>query len=385
MLKKGIWNKSIANKATAQVPGVPGALNARPQTGPIPKIATDSSPNMLKGGLDRKTASQMPDFGTMPAVRDGQKAPQMHELKIGLALGSGAALGLAHIGVLQALEEMGCKPAVIAGTSIGALVGAAYLTGELDSLQSFSAQTGVMGVLSYLDVTFSKGGLIASEKIFERFRNPRTAIDIEALPLPFGAVATDLGTGREIWLRDGDLLTALRATSAIPGLFPPVGEGRHWLVDGALVNPVPVSLCRALGADFVIGVALSSSRMTLPEIPSAKPDPGPGGAPESRGPPWLERVGSLFDDPSKALGGSLFGSKRATTPTAVEALVGSIDIMQTRIMRSRLVGEPPDVLLNPVLGRIGVLEFDRAAEIIDLGYRATLEIKPVIAQALARV
>jgi NTE family protein len=235
-----------------------------------------------------------------------------------------------------------------------------------------------MGVLSYLDVTFSKGGLVASEKVFERFRNPRTAIDIEALPLPFGAVATDLGTGREIWLREGDLLTALRATSAIPGLFPPVADERHWLVDGALVNPVPVSLCRALGADFVIGVALSSSRMSLPPIPSAKPEEA-----ENRGPPWLERVGSLFDDPGR-LGGSLFGAKRAT-PSAVEALVGSIDIMQTRIMRSRLVGEPPDVLLNPVLGRIGVLEFDRAAEIIALGHRATLEIQPVIAQALAKV
>ena len=306
----------------------------------------------------------------------------MPNLKIGLALGSGAALGLAHIGVIHALEEMGYRPAVIAGTSIGALVGAAYLTGELDALQNFSSSTGIVGVLSYLDVTFSKGGLVASEKIFERFRNPRTAIQLKDLPMPFGAVATDLGSGREIWIRDGDLLTALRATSAIPGLFPPVADGRHWLVDGALVNPVPVSLCRALGADFVIGVALSSSRMTLPETPSVKSDVVPQA--ERSGPPWLERVGSLFDDPTKALGLSLFGAKRAT-PTAVEALVGSIDIMQTRIMRSRLVGEPPDVLVNPVLGRIGILEFDRAAEIIELGHRATLDIRPVIAQALARV
>jgi NTE family protein len=308
----------------------------------------------------------------------------MPDLKIGLALGSGAALGLAHIGVLHALEEMGHKPQVIAGTSIGACVGAAYLTGELDSLQNFSSSTGIMGVLGYLDVTFSRGGLVASEKVFERFRNPRTAIDLQDLPMPFGAVATDLGSGREIWIRDGDLLTALRATSAIPGLFPPVPDGRHWLVDGALVNPVPVSLCRALGADFVIGVALASSRMALPTAPSGKAELAPRAEAESRGPPWLERVSSLFDDPSKALSGSLFSPKRAT-PTAVEALVGSIDIMQTRIMRSRLVGEPPDVLVNPVLGRIGVLEFDRASEIIELGYRATLDIKSVIAQALARV
>jgi NTE family protein len=302
----------------------------------------------------------------------------MPALKIGLALGSGAALGLAHIGVIHALEEMGYRPAVIAGTSIGALVGAAYLTGELDSLQKFASSTGVVAVLSFLDVTFSKGGLVASEKIFERFRNPRTHIELKHLPMPFGAVATDLGSGREIWIRDGDLLTALRATSAIPGLFPPVADGRHWLVDGALVNPVPVSLCRALGADFVIGVALASSRMELPATPSAKVEPTPQASA-----PWLERVGNLFDDPTKALGLSLFGAKRAT-PSAVEALVGSIDIMQTRIMRSRLVGEPPDILINPVLGRVGVLEFDRAEEIIELGHRATLDIRPVIAQALAR-
>jgi NTE family protein len=305
----------------------------------------------------------------------------MSNLKIGLALGSGAALGLAHIGVIRAMEEMGYRPQVIAGTSIGALIGAAYLTGELDTLQSFTGSTGIVGVLSYLDVTFSKGGLVASEKIFERFRNPRTAIALQDLPMPFGAVATDLGSGREIWLREGDLLTALRATSAIPGLFPPVPDGRHWLVDGALVNPVPVSLCRALGADFVIGVALSSSRMALPAAAATKTDAVPQG--ERSGPPWLERVGNLFDDPTKALGRSLFSSKRST-PTAIEALVGSIDIMQTRIMRSRLVGEPPDLLVNPVLGRIGVLEFDRAEEIIELGYRAALEIRPVIAQALAR-
>lgn len=309
----------------------------------------------------------------------------MSSLKIGVALGSGAALGLAHIGVLQALKEMGCVPEIIAGTSIGAIVGAAQLTGELDALQSFVASTGIVGVLSYLDVTFSRGGLVASEKVFERFRNPRTAVDVGALPVPFGAVATDLGSGREIWLRDGDLLTALRASSAIPGLFPPVLVGHNWLVDGALVNPVPVSLCRALGADFVIGVALAPGRMPLPEPSAGPPLKTPEtGEPVPRGAPWLERVGSLFDDTTKALGLSLFGEKQPT-PTAVESLVGSIEVMQTRIMNSRLVGEPPDLLVSPVLGRIGVLEFDRAPEIIALGRQAMLDLRPVLMQTLARL
>jgi NTE family protein len=305
----------------------------------------------------------------------------MTGITIGLALGSGAALGFAHIGVLRALEEMGYPPAIIAGTSVGALMGAAYLTGELDNVQALASQTGLVGILGYLDVTFSKGGLVVCEKIFERFRNARTNVTVNALPKPFGAVATDLGSGREIWLRDGDLLTGLRASCAIPGLFPPVQDGRHWLVDGALVNPVPVSLCRALGASFVIGVALSSSRMPLPPaVPPASREPAQARAENAA---FLARMGSLLDETTRSIGMSLFAEKRPT-PSAIEALVGSIEVMQNRIMRSRLVGEPPDVLINPVLGRIGVLEFDRAAEIIEIGYEATIALKPVIAQALAR-
>jgi len=305
----------------------------------------------------------------------------MAKVTIGLALGSGAALGFAHIGVFRALEEMGYRADVIAGTSVGAVMGAAYLTGELENVAALARQTGIVGLLGYMDVTFSKGGLVVAEKIFERFRNTRTGITIDALPKPFGAVATDLGGGREIWLRDGDLLTGLRASCAIPGLFPPVQDGRHWLVDGALVNPVPVSLCRALGADFVIGVALASSRMPLP--PAAPPSSREPAQSKAEHAAWLARVGSLLDDTTRSIGQSLFGERRVT-PTAIEALVGSIEVMQNRIMKSRLVGEPPDVLISPVLGRIGVLEFDRAAEIVEIGYEATITLKPVIAAALAR-
>lgn len=309
----------------------------------------------------------------------------MSDLTIGIALGSGAAHGFAHIGVIRALGEMGFEPKVLAGTSIGALIGAAYLTGQLDDLQAFASSIGPVGLVSYLDVTFSRGGLVASEKVFERFRNDNTGIDVKGLSIPFGAVATDLSSGREVWLREGDLLTILRATSAIPGLFPPVAFDRRWLVDGALVNPVPVSLCRALGATFVIGVALSSNRMALPRLATA-PDPGTlarVSAEDPRAPAWHERFGAIFDDATRALGLSVF-SQRQVNPSVLEALVGSIDIMQTRIMRSRLVGEPPDVLITPHLGRIGVLEFDRAEELVRLGYQATLDMKPLIVQAMTR-
>jgi NTE family protein len=305
----------------------------------------------------------------------------MKDTTLGLALGSGAAHGFAHIGVLRALGEMGYKPDVIAGTSVGAIIGAAYLTGEIDNIQALAQQTGLVGILGYIDVTFSRGGLVVCEKMFERFRNPATNIDIAALPKPFGAVATDLGTGREIWLREGDLLTNLRASCAIPGLFPPVQDGRHWLVDGALVNPVPVSLCRALGATFVIGVGLAASRMPLPSAAlQTTPDPA---KPPAEGAAWLDRVGQMLDEKTRQLSHTLFGERRST-PSAIEALVGSIEVMQSRIMRSRLVGEPPDVLVAPMLGRVGVLEFDRSAEIIELGYEATMALQPMIAQALAR-
>lgn len=313
----------------------------------------------------------------------------MTETVIGLALGSGAAFGWAHIGVIEALEEMGLEPKVVCGTSIGALVGAAYITGELDALQDFARSMGIVGLMSYLDVTFSRGGLVVSEKIFERFRNPLTDQPIENLSQPFGAVATDLATGRETWLRAGDLLTALRASTAIPGIFPPVAIGHNWLVDGALVNPVPVSLCRALGADFVIAVALSSSRSALPRLAPPQPTPGsqaiatatPTAVQSARTQAWQDRLGALLDQTTQAIGSAFFAPKQAT-PSVMETLVGSIDIMQNRIMRSRLVGEPPDILIAPMLGRIGLLEFDRASELIKAGYQATRDLRPAIERAL---
>jgi NTE family protein len=161
-------------------------------------------------------------------------------LKIGLALGAGAARGWAHVGVLRALEDMGIESDIICGTSVGALVGAAYLTGQLDPLQAWARKMGLFGVLSLLDVTFSRGGLVTIEKAFERFRNEQTDILVQNLPKIFATVATDLTTGREVWLREGHLLDVVRASAAMPGLFPAVRHDGQWLVDGGLVNPVPV-------------------------------------------------------------------------------------------------------------------------------------------------
>ncbi|MBF5095699.1 patatin [Azospirillum sp. INR13] len=330
------------------------------------------------------------------------------DLKIGLALGSGAARGWAHIGVLRALEEIGLEPDIICGTSIGAAVGAAYLTDQMDELQAWAQKMGWLGMLGIIDLTFRRGGLVAAEKAFGRFDNDRSNILIENLRLPFATVATDLSTGREIWLRDGPLMSAVMASAAMPGLFPAVRRDHHLLVDGALVNPVPVSLCRALGADVVVAVNLNSELSPLGR-PNGRANGGRAtGKPAAKAPaPVPEAVVAGGDAGSPALShltsqiSTWLGRKpsRRTQfladqideahahkqmPNALEVMAGSIDIMQDRITRSRLAGEPPDVLIAPRLAHIGILEFDRAAEAVEIGYAAASMLRPSIELALRR-
>src|SRR3981081_4862306 len=180
--------------------------------------------------------------------------------RIGLALGAGSARGWAHIGAIRALEEHGVKPDVICGTSIGALVGAVYASGQLDQLESWVTGLAWTKVVRLMDITW-KGGLIRGQRLFNLFRATFQDRDISELPIPFGAIATELSSGREIWLREGKLLDVGRASIATPGLFTPVIRNGAILVDGGLVNPVPVSMCRALGADLVIAVDLSWGKL----------------------------------------------------------------------------------------------------------------------------
>ncbi|WP_029008914.1 patatin-like phospholipase RssA [Azospirillum halopraeferens] len=308
----------------------------------------------------------------------------MSGLKIGLALGSGAARGWAHIGVLKALSELGIEPDILCGTSIGACVGAAYLTDQLDELQSWAQSMGLLGILGIVDVTFRKGGLVATDRVYERFRNDRTNVRIEELRKPFATVACDLATGREIWLREGPLLDAVCASAAMPGLFPAVRSEQHWLVDGALVNPVPVSLCRALGADVVIAVNLNSELSSLPRPVTVAEVPEAEEVTRSLLPPSISAwLGRRPGDRTRFLAAEIAGQP-APAPGVMEILAGSIDIMQDRITRSRLAGEPPDVLITPRLGHIGILEFDRAHEVVEIGYRAASVMRSAIEIALKR-
>ena len=263
------------------------------------------------------------------------------DLKIGIALGAGSARGWAHIGVLRVLEEAGIRPQIVCGTSIGALVGAVYADGDLDTLEDWVLGLTWRKVLGFFDISFN-GGFLKGAKLITYLRDNLLETAVEELALPFGAVATDLRTGREIWLREGRAVDVVRASIALPGLFTPVEQDGRLLVDGALVNPVPVSLCRAMGADFVIGIDLGSG-----------------------------------------LAGRHVKSKtRNLEPNMVEVLAESINIMQVRITRSRLAGEPADVLIMPQLGELGALDYHRAAESIEEGRAAAKLMLPQIRQLL---
>jgi NTE family protein len=283
--------------------------------------------------------------------------------KIGLALGSGAARGWSQIGVLEGLAEFGITPDVVAGSSIGALVGAAFATGRLAALKARLENFGKRHTAALLDVHFTTGGLIEGRRIDNWLQELGIAGDIEAVPMRYGAVATDLSSGREIWLQKGPIGRAVRASIGMPGIFSPAkcGDSDGWLIDGGLVNPVPVSLARALGADIVIAVDLNSQLVgrgfvdsdtdaVPPVIPPAIPTEAPRWLRDAIS-PILERV---FQAP-------------ADSPSYFAVLVNSLNIMQDRITRMRLAGDPPEILLCPRLREFSWLDFHRAPEAIAEG------------------
>jgi NTE family protein len=283
--------------------------------------------------------------------------------RIGLALGGGSARGWAHIGVIRALEDAGIKVDVVCGCSIGALVGAGYADGHLDALERWVMGLKWKHVMGLMDLGLN-GGLIKGGKLLTFFERHFVDKDITTLPVPFGCVATDLANGHEVWLREGSVIAAVRASISVPGLLAPVIRNGRLLVDGGLVNPVPVSLCRALGADIVIAVDLCSDIVgsSLRRTDSAE---------ERRAPGWTARLLSGM------------GIKRDDDlPSMVSVLSTSIQIMQTRIARSRLAGEPADVLIAPRLAHLGLMDYHRAPESIPEGLAAVKRMLPAIQYAL---
>ena len=286
---------------------------------------------------------------------------------IGLALGSGSARGWAHIGVLRALEQAGIKPDLICGTSTGALVGAAYAAGELDRFEHWLLGLGVKEIFSFLDLDLS-GGMLKGERLMDFFRRNFVDRPIGELGLPFGAVATSLHSGTEVWLREGSTVDAVRASIALPGLLTPVQRDGQLLVDGGIVNPVPVSLARAMGADIVIAVDLNSDLLGR----HLRHDLAAQGNPVQQS-DWVrklqENLGSLWPAPEP---------DKLPLPSMLEVVLSSLNIMQVRITRSRMAGEPPEVVVAPRLAHLRLIDFHRARDAIEAGQKAAQASLPFL-------
>lgn len=286
--------------------------------------------------------------------------------RIGVALGSGGARGWAHIGVLRALDEAGLSPDIVCGTSIGAVVGALNLVGALADFAQFVRRMNRIRLSQYFDFKFSAGGIIAGKRVLQVLEPIFGQTAIEDLPRRFGCVATDLATGDEVWLREGRLIDALRASYSIPGLFPPVELGGRWLLDGALVNPLPISLCRALGAELILAMNVNAGILA----------------------PMRFDAEGLGLAPRRGIAGGIGGfvrgyfGRRKGGPSTFGVLTRSFQIAQTRLSRIRLAQDMPDIVLHPDVGRIGPLEFYRAGECIAAGEEAVRKALPAIHEAL---
>lgn len=285
---------------------------------------------------------------------------------VGLALGSGSARGWAHIGVILELEAMGIHPHVVAGTSVGALVGAIYVSGEIEQLAEWVQTLSVREVVRLLDLTFT-GGVMRGEKLFGHFEQHHSNADIQKLKKRFASVATEMHTGREIWITQGPALSAARASCALPGVFAPVMHDGRWMLDGGLVNPVPVSVCRALGAEVVIAVNLNAqlvgshfSRAGLDE--AAAVDKAELPAERSF---WHKVAGYL-------------SSGDRDSPGFFDVLAASVNILQDRLTRSRMAGDPSEVTLVPHLEDFALMDFHRAKEAIEAGREAVRAQAPLI-------
>ena len=290
-----------------------------------------------------------------------------NNLRIGLALGSGSSRGLSHIGIINALSEIGIKPEIICGCSVGALVGASYAAENLGELESWASSLTRFEVARFFELNFSFKGFVNTERLHaflqKHICNENTKI--ESLTKTFATVSTDLETGREIWFTKGSVIDSVWASISLPGIFPPIRNQGRWMVDGGLVNPVPVSVCRELGADIVIAVNLNGDivgkHFGNKQITKTEGN-----------------IIGTFKNTVKEYSSSLFPGLKSNnnTPGLLDAIAGSINITQDRITRGRMASNPPDILLTPKLSHISPLEFYRAKEIIQEGKECVIRMLP---------
>ena len=294
--------------------------------------------------------------------------PSMRPL-IGIALGSGMSRGWAHIGVLNRLEAAGLKPDIVCGTSVGALIGGAYLANRMQEFEAWACTLTRAGVARLFDFKVGVGGLITGRRITHKLHPDLHRLMIEKLDRPYVAVATDLASGHEVWMRDGRLIDAMRASYAVPALFAPVRRSGRWLIDGALVNPVPVSVCRALGARLTIAVNLNADSIEEMALSELCPHMDSDEAGEDETSDWRSAGTGIIRS---------FLRRRQMRPSMLTVLSRTLSLSQDRIARSRLAGDPPEIMISPKLSNFGMFEFHRAAESIEAGAAAADKAIPEI-------
>ncbi len=296
---------------------------------------------------------------------------------IAVALGSGMARGFAHIGVLKGLNKHGIYPSVVAGTSIGALVGGSYLAGKLDALEDWALSLNRRKVFGYMDFRARSASLIGGKKLEGLLHEHFGDLQIEELPHPYIAIATDIVTGHEVWLRKGDFINAMQASFALPGVFPPVMVNHRPLIDGALVNPVPVSACLAMGSRLTIAVDLNADLIGKAAKPGQSYQTVTGFD--------VFNPNDVAEEDQKLFKGALtrrLFRRDVDSPSLFGVMVSSLNIIQDRLTRSRLAGDPPDVHIKPRIGHIGLLEFEKAEEMIREGEEAVERAMPRIKAAM---
>ncbi|MEO1152074.1 MAG: patatin-like phospholipase family protein [Pseudomonadota bacterium] len=335
---------------------------------------------MVDTPQSRSSASATPSPASNPQEKSSSPLASITNTSVpglGLALGGGVARGWAHIGVLRRLDELGIRPATICGTSVGALVAGFWLAGHLDDLEAWTRSLNKRRLLSYLDVMLNGAGLIGGKRLEKTLHRYLPDMAIEDLPLPCVVVTTELATGHEIWLRQGNLAEAIQAAYALPGIFPPRMIDGRWLMDGALVNPLPVSVCRALNARIVIGVGLHA------------------GAFQAQAKAKREKYASTDDlsktEPAPRIPGGfarnavfarLAARPSVATPGLGEVMFSSFNILMDRTTRSRLAADPADVLITPDVSHVPLIAFEEADALIALGRKSVDDSLEAIEQAI---
>lgn len=298
--------------------------------------------------------------------------------RIGLALGSGSARGWSHIGIIEALNEAGIEAEIVCGTSIGSLVGAAHVAGRLAELRCWAVNVTRREMVSLMDIRLSGGGVVDGSRIVAWLKGLGVDGRIEDYATRYAAVATDLANGREVWFEQGSVLDAVRASIAMPGIFSPARIDDRWFVDGALSNPVPVSVCRALGADVIIAVNLNGDLVGRRLV----------GAPRAEMSSPLQSSNEFVADVLEQMPHGLRGQgteivrrllqRQPKAPGYFQVLANSLNIMQDFITRARLAGDPPHVMLAPRLRDIGLMEYHRAPEAIAEGRLCVEQALPIL-------